>query len=65
MTLSNVQPSTDSYDAQMFVHYREVFAQQHVTNAKFVVDYSEVIKGKPELAEAFWPGDENVDWLMW
>lgn len=50
---------------KMFVHYREVFAQQGVTNAKFVVDYSEVIKGKPELAEELWPGDENVDWLMW
>jgi len=61
---SQIRGTPEDYK-KMFVHYREVFAQQHVTNAKFVVDYSEVIKGKPELAEAFWPGDENVDWLMW
>lgn len=48
----------------MYRRYRTVFEQHGVTNAVFVMDYSNGAHNNQTLLEALYPGDGYVDWVF-
>eukprot|EP00756_Hemistasia_phaeocysticola_P066039 Hpha_TRINITY_DN8964_c0_g1::TRINITY_DN8964_c0_g1_i1::g.81003::m.81003 len=55
---------TPSEYRTMYQRYRTVFKNRNVTNAVFVLDYSNGVHKNQTLLEELYPGDGLVDWVF-
>lgn len=49
----------------MYQHFVNIFKQQNVTNAVFVMDFAAGIHKDPDALTALYPGDGILGWVFW